>query len=493
MRELLPQWILIAAASLLLTLRQRQLPGWPVFAATALAAGGLVLVAGNAALPNDRPLQLDHLAFVLESVALGSVLALIAAGMRRSAESGLSTAQQAHLLFLLAGATLAIVAADLVVLCVAQAAVWLSGVRLMQLDEQSPETSRAVSRLRHSVITAIGVFVLATLLIRLTDGETSLAALEVIDADRDLRGLDHARRSPGTPLNVTAVWLLICGTAWQWLLVPFRPGIVQARIMISWPTQTAVVVLWRLAGLAILMRCAWSVFASQPVVSAVMLLLLVGATMVVSAISLAGQSRLKPIVMELASGSAALLLLSIVGEFGAAGFVNSEWQHPVFLTAKTTALLAVGADCVALVGLTAVLIHLGQSGRSIEHVDDLSGLAKTNLPAALSLIVLAMSLAGLPPVAGFWTRLFVLLSVMPFAAESPLVFVVLGLATVWFIAAGVMCLRIIHVVLFGVSIQRFDRADNAPAIGVAILCASICAGGGLLPGAAVQLLERMRM
>ena len=126
-------------------------------------------------------------------------------------------------------------------------------------------------------------------------------------------------------------------------------------------------------------------------------------------------------------------------------------------------------------------------------MDDLSGLAKTNLPAALSLIVLAMSLAGLPPVAGFWTRLFVLLSVMPFAAESPLVFVVLGLATVWFIAAGVMCLRIIHVVLFGVSIQRFDRADNAPAIGVAILCASICAGGGLLPGAAVQLLERMRM
>ena len=57
-------------------------------------------------------------------------------------------------------------------------------------------------------------------------------------------------------------------------------------------------------------------------------------------------------------------------------------------------------------GLFACLIAANRAGRSMETIGDFSGLARVNMPLAITVTVLALSIAGIPPMAGFWAKYF---------------------------------------------------------------------------------------
>ncbi|HXT58116.1 MAG TPA: NADH-quinone oxidoreductase subunit N [Pirellulales bacterium] len=59
---------------------------------------------------------------------------------------------------------------------------------------------------------------------------------------------------------------------------------------------------------------------------------------------------------------------------------------------------------LATAGTFAALTYLGGGGRQIDGVDELAGLARTHPTTALCLAVFMFSLAGLPPLAGFWGK-----------------------------------------------------------------------------------------
>ncbi len=57
-------------------------------------------------------------------------------------------------------------------------------------------------------------------------------------------------------------------------------------------------------------------------------------------------------------------------------------------------------------GLFACLIAANRAGRSMENIGDFSGLSRVNMPLAVTVTVLALSIAGIPPMAGFWAKYF---------------------------------------------------------------------------------------
>jgi NADH-quinone oxidoreductase subunit N len=64
---------------------------------------------------------------------------------------------------------------------------------------------------------------------------------------------------------------------------------------------------------------------------------------------------------------------------------------------------------VMTLGTFAAILSMRRESGMVEEIDQLSGLARTNLPMAAVLAALLFSLAGIPPLAGFWAKWYVFL------------------------------------------------------------------------------------
>jgi NADH-quinone oxidoreductase subunit N len=61
-------------------------------------------------------------------------------------------------------------------------------------------------------------------------------------------------------------------------------------------------------------------------------------------------------------------------------------------------------------GIFAVMVALRRNGEAVEQISDLSGLSKTHPMLALAMVTFMFSLAGVPPLAGFFGKYFVFLA-----------------------------------------------------------------------------------
>jgi NADH-quinone oxidoreductase subunit N len=93
-----------------------------------------------------------------------------------------------------------------------------------------------------------------------------------------------------------------------------------------------------------------------------------------------------------------------------------------------------------------------QRGRMVEGIDDLAGLAKTHPVLAAVMAVFMFSMAGIPPLAGFFGKLYVFLA----AIEAELyTLAVIGVVTS--VVAAFYYLRIVKVMYFDEAVEAFDR------------------------------------
>jgi NADH-quinone oxidoreductase subunit N len=102
-------------------------------------------------------------------------------------------------------------------------------------------------------------------------------------------------------------------------------------------------------------------------------------------------------------------------------------------------------------GAFACIIAMRRRGRSVETIADLAGLAKTDLPLATLLTLFMFSMAGIPPLAGFFGKLYVFLA----AVQSGLwVLAIVGVLTS--VVACFYYIRIIKVMFFDAPAPAFD-------------------------------------
>jgi NADH-quinone oxidoreductase subunit N len=102
-------------------------------------------------------------------------------------------------------------------------------------------------------------------------------------------------------------------------------------------------------------------------------------------------------------------------------------------------------------GAFACIIAMRRQGKAAEKISDLGGLSKTDLPLAVLLAIFMFSMAGVPPMAGFFGKLYVFLA----AVQSGL----WTLAIIGMLTSIVGCfyyLRVIKVMFFDAAEPAFD-------------------------------------
>jgi NADH-quinone oxidoreductase subunit N len=114
-------------------------------------------------------------------------------------------------------------------------------------------------------------------------------------------------------------------------------------------------------------------------------------------------------------------------------------------------------------GTWASVIAMRRRGRALERIDDLSGLARTDPALALAIAVFMFSLAGIPPLAGFFGKLYVFLA----AIQAHLyALAVIGVLTS--VVASYYYLRVVKVMYFDAPAAAFDRRPSALSFVVAV-------------------------
>ena len=62
---------------------------------------------------------------------------------------------------------------------------------------------------------------------------------------------------------------------------------------------------------------------------------------------------------------------------------------------------------VTTLGAFGIVLLMRRNGEAVEKIEDLSGLSQTNPWMAFALAAMMFSLAGIPPLAGFWAKFYV--------------------------------------------------------------------------------------
>ena len=106
-------------------------------------------------------------------------------------------------------------------------------------------------------------------------------------------------------------------------------------------------------------------------------------------------------------------------------------------------------------GTFACLYLMKTDGKYSEKIEDLSGLSKDRPMFAFSFLILFFSLAGIPPLGGFFAKFFVFMSVI----ESEMyALAIIGLLTT--VISAFYYLKVIKIIYFDDSKVKFDDVRN---------------------------------
>jgi NADH-quinone oxidoreductase subunit N len=128
------------------------------------------------------------------------------------------------------------------------------------------------------------------------------------------------------------------------------------------------------------------------------------------------------------------------------------------------------------IGTFGFILFMRREGKYLESLSDLSGLSRTCPMAAIFLLIMMFSMAGIPPFAGFWGKMFVFSS----AIESGLIaMTIVGLLTS--VIAAYYYLKVVKIMYFDAPVAPFDKDIPHSAQAVLLLTAIVTAGFVLYP------------
>jgi NADH-quinone oxidoreductase subunit N len=161
----------------------------------------------------------------------------------------------------------------------------------------------------------------------------------------------------------------------------------------------------------------------------------------------------------------------ILGAFAAIGQTNikrliaySSISHMGFALVGLAANSREGVQGVVLymliymvttVGVFACIMAMRRGGKQVEEIGDLAGLARTNKTLAFVLAMLMLSLAGIPPLAGFFGKLFVFMG----AVKAGL-FALAVIGVLASVVGAYYYLRIVKIIYFDEPAPAFDAMDT---------------------------------
>jgi NADH-quinone oxidoreductase subunit N len=115
-------------------------------------------------------------------------------------------------------------------------------------------------------------------------------------------------------------------------------------------------------------------------------------------------------------------------------------------------------------GTFACILAMRRHGRMVEDIDQLAGLSNTSPMMAFLLAMLLFSLAGIPPLAGFFAKFYVFL-----AAINAGLYALAVIGVLLSVVGAYYYLRIVKIMYFDARVERFEPM---PGLLAAVLGAS---------------------
>jgi NADH-quinone oxidoreductase subunit N len=201
-----------------------------------------------------------------------------------------------------------------------------------------------------------------------------------------------------TNLIVLGILLVLAGLLFKIAAVPFHVWTPDVYEGSPTPITAFFSVGPKLAAYAILARIFYVGFPKFHADWGLIVALVAAATMIWGNLAALLQSNVKRMLAYSSIAHAGYALLGVLGFRTVFGL----WGILVYLLAYTFMNF----------GAFALVIFLETRGYAAETVSDFNGLAKRNMPAALMMLVFLLSLAGIPPTAGFIGKYYLFTAAM---------------------------------------------------------------------------------
>ena len=246
---------------------------------------------------------------------------------------------------------------------------------------------------------------------------------------------------------VIGLVFLICGLAFKISAAPFHMWTPDVYEGAPTPVTAFFAAAPKFAAMALIVRTLATSFPGEMVADWRPVIALIAVfSMAVGAFSAIVQTNIKRLMAYSSIGHMGYALIGL-----SAGTAQGARAVLVYMAIYV----------IMTIGTFACILMMRRQGGMTEKISDLSGLLKTNTPLAIVFTALMFSLAGVPPMAGFFGKYFVFLA----AVDEGLIW----LAVVGVIASAISAfyyLRIVWFIWFEEPAPAFER-DAGPALGVA--------------------------
>ena len=240
-------------------------------------------------------------------------------------------------------------------------------------------------------------------------------------------------------LTFGIVFILV-GLAFKISAVPFHmwaPDVYQGS---PTPVTLFFAILPKVAALTVLIKILYVPFLNLIEQWQMIVIFLSIASMIFGAVAAIGQKNLKRLI---AYSSISHMGYTIAG-------LSTGTNEGI-----QSSIIYISIYVVMNLGFFCCLLMLKRDGKYYETVEDMSGLSKNHPMLSFSLLLILFSLAGIPPLAGFFAKFYVFMTVI----KSEMYFLAItGLLST--VIAAFYYLRIIKIIYFDPEKEKFDTHHN---------------------------------
>jgi NADH-quinone oxidoreductase subunit N len=437
----LPELVLVVGAMVLLMIGAHRGDGATgramIYAVALLVLSGVVV----ALMPQEKTVAfggsfvVDDFARFLKLLAVtGSIGALVMSADFLKEPERRKFEYPILILFSTAGMLMLISAADLIALYLALELMNLALYVVAAFDRDNVRSTEA--GLKYFVLGALssGMLLYGASLIYGFTGTVNFAAIAQAAAAGGATG-------EGASIGLTiGLIFLFAGLCFKVSAVPFHmwtPDVYQGA---PTPITAFFAAAPKVAAIAVFLRVSLAAFPDIKPQWQQIIVFVAIASMGLGAFAAIGQRNIKRLMAYSSIGHMGFALVGLAA--GSAEGVQGVLVYMAIYVAMT-------------LGTFACIIAMRRGNKPFEEIGDLAGLASTNPTQAFFLAMLLFSLAGIPPLAGFFAKYFVFLA----AIHAGLyILAVLGV-----LASVVGCyyyLMIVKIMYFDEPAPAFDRMDN---------------------------------
>ena len=250
----------------------------------------------------------------------------------------------------------------------------------------------------------------------------------------------NTQLNPENVGTIFAMVFILVGLAFKVSAVPFHmwtPDVYEGS-----PTSITsfFAVAPKVAGLAVFIRFMQVPFANVLMEWQSIIIFISVASMILGAVAAIGQKNIKRLMAYSSIGHIGYALAGVATGTNS-GYISSIVYISIYV--------------VMNIGAFACIFLMKKDGKYTEEINELSGISKNHPLIAISFLIILFSLAGIPPLGGFFAKFYIFMSVI---GSEMYILAIIGLLTT--VVSAFYYLRIIKIIYFDKFIKPFDQMKN---------------------------------